>query len=490
MKEYSGKASIKKNAFMNMLLTASSMLIPLITFPYVSRVLQPERLGRVSFITSVVSYFLMFSELGIPTYGIRECARLREDKKALGKTVSELFIINLIMSFISLAAYIVCIYNVPRFSGDKRLCIIAGSAIIFNCLGMEWLYKGLEEYSYITVRSLLFKLISLVFIFAAVKVPGDYRLYCAATVISNYGSYILNFFRTGKITGGLSFKGLEIKKHIKPVLVFFSMSVATGIYLSLDTAMLGFMKGDAETGIYSAAVKIKLVLTAFVTSLGAVLFPRSAYLVKKGEYKEFADLSRRAMGMVVTAALPMAVFFMLFADEGIALLSGAEYADAVLPMRIIMPTLVLIGMSNITGIQLLMSIGREKTVLFSEIAGAFTDIIFNAILIPKYGAAGAAAGTLAAEFIVWLWQYVAVKLLPKKEYRGVYENIRPLLLTAALLVSVLGGWGFKLTGFSQIPRLIIGVAVFFGLYIAVLYAGGDRAVREITDIIKKYLKSE
>ena len=99
MKEYSGKASIKKNAFMNMLLTASSMLIPLITFPYVSRVLQPERLGRVSFITSVVSYFLMFSELGIPTYGIRECARLREDKKALGKTVSELFIINLIMSF-------------------------------------------------------------------------------------------------------------------------------------------------------------------------------------------------------------------------------------------------------------------------------------------------------------------------------------------------------------------------------------------------------
>ena len=462
MKEYSGKASIKKNAFMNMLLTASSMLIPLITFPYVSRVLQPERLGRVSFITSVVSYFLMFSELGIPTYGIRECARLREDKKALGKTVSELFIINLIMSFISLAAYIVCIYNVPRFSGDKRLCIIAGSAIIFNCLGMEWLYKGLEEYSYITVRSLLFKLISLVFIFAAVKVPGDYRLYCAATVISNYGSYILNFFRTGKITGGLSFKGLEIKKHIKPVLVFFSMSVATGIYLSLDTAMLGFMKGDAETGIYSAAVKIKLVLTAFVTSLGAVLFPRSAYLVKKGEYKEFADLSRRAMGMVVTAALPMAVFFMLFADEGIALLSGAEYADAVLPMRIIMPTLVLIGMSNITGIQLLMSIGREKTVLFSEIAGAFTDIIFNAILIPKYGAAGAAAGTLAAEFIVWLWQYVAVKLLPKKEYRGVYENIRPLLLTAAL----------------------------FGLYIAVLYAGGDRAVREVTDIIKKYLKSE
>ena len=488
MKEYSGKASIKKNAFMNMLLTASSMLIPLITFPYVSRVLQPERLGRVSFITSVVSYFLMFSELGIPTYGIRECARLREDKKALGKTVSELFIINLIMSFISLAAYIVCIYNVPRFSGDKRLCIIAGSAIIFNCLGMEWLYKGLEEYSYITVRSLLFKLISLVFIFAAVKVPGDYRLYCAATVISNYGSYILNFFRTGKITGGLSFKGLEIKKHIKPVLVFFSMSVATGIYLSLDTAMLGFMKGDAETGIYSAAVKIKLVLTAFVTSLGAVLFPRSAYLVKKGEYKKFADLSRRAMGMVVTAALPMAVFFMLFADEGIALLSGAEYADAVLPMRIIMPTLVLIGMSNITGIQFFMSLSMEKKVLISEIVGAFTDIVLNVILIPKFGASGAAAGTLAAEIMVLLVQFFEIGRLSEDMRPSFWGELKPVLFLIALFIASFSSLWVKVSNHGCLFKLLISAALFFGVYLAVLLAGGDKNLSEFYEFFKRVLK--
>ena len=161
--------SIKKNALMNAVLTASGLLFPLITFPYVSRVIQPVGTGKVSFAASVVSYFLMFSELGIPIYGIRECARLRDDRKALGKTVQELFFINLIMCMFSCMAFIFSLFLVPKFAQDKPLFLIAGTALILNCMGMEWMYKGLEDYSYITIRSIVFKFIALILMFVTVR---------------------------------------------------------------------------------------------------------------------------------------------------------------------------------------------------------------------------------------------------------------------------------------------------------------------------------
>ena len=199
MTQVSSARSIKKNAFMNAVLTASGLLFPLITFPYVSRVIEPSGTGKVSFAASVVSYFLMFSELGIPIYGIRECARLRDDRQALSKTVQELFFLNLIMCMFSCMAFIISLFLVPKFSQDKPLFLIAGTALILNCMGMEWMYKGLEEYSYITVRSLIFKVIALILMFVTVRTVTDYRMYSVVTVMSGYGSFVFNFL--GKVLG-------------------------------------------------------------------------------------------------------------------------------------------------------------------------------------------------------------------------------------------------------------------------------------------------
>lgn len=482
--------SIKKNALMNAVLTASGLLFPLITFPYVSRVIEPGGTGKVSFAASVVSYFLMFSELGIPIYGIRECARLRDDRQALSKTVQELFFINLIMCMFSCMAFIISLFLVPKFAQDKPLFLIAGTALILNCMGMEWMYKGLEEYSYITIRSLIFKVIALILMFVTVKTVKDYRMYSVVTVLSGYGSFVLNFLRIRKYIDPVSLKDMDLKRHMKPVLTFFAMSVATTVYLSLDTVMLGFMKGDDEVGYYNAAVRIKSVLTAMVTSLGAVVFPRSAYYIENGKKEEFAGLTHKAMNLVCLVSLPLVVYFCIFANEGIRLLSGTLYGASVVPMQIIMPTVFFIGMTNIIGIQMLLSLGREMDVLYAEIAGAVVDVVINLLLIPGYGAAGAAAGTLAAEIMVWIVMIIRVAALREDIYKHIYKNVRITVIALALLISSAASMWLKFTGLGFFLVLLISSVIFFGVYGSVLVIGKEMTIISIWADIRRKLSGD
>ena len=185
--------SITVNFIMNTILTMSSFIFPLITFPYVSRILLPEGTGKVSFVTSVVSYFAMFAQLGIPVYGIRACARVRDDRRELSRTVQELFLINLIMSILVCMVLYMAVIYIPRLNNEKSLFIVISLLILFNAIGMEWLYKALEQYTYITIRSMLFKLVAVIAMFFLVREPKDYVRYGAITIFASSASNILNF---------------------------------------------------------------------------------------------------------------------------------------------------------------------------------------------------------------------------------------------------------------------------------------------------------
>ena len=195
----SKKKSLKVNFIMNAILTMSSMIFPLITFPYVSRVLLPVGTGKVAFATSVVTYFSMFAQLGIPTYGIRACAQVRDDKEKLSQTVQELLIINLIMMAFTYTFFFIGLQTVPRMQVDKPLFLIVSTMIFFNSIGMEWLYKGLEEYTYITVRSIAFKIVSLIAMFLLVKSQGDYVIYGGVSIFASSASSVLNFINAHMI---------------------------------------------------------------------------------------------------------------------------------------------------------------------------------------------------------------------------------------------------------------------------------------------------
>ena len=223
--------SIKVNFIMNAILTMSAVIFPLITFPYVSRALQPAGIGKVNFAISVVSYFTMFAQLGIPTYGIRACAQVRDNKKELSKVVQELLWISVFMCTLSYLVFFLSVFFIPKFRNDYLLFIITGSSVLLNTIGVEWLYKGLEQYSYITVRSLIFKIIGIVAMLAFVHKPSDYILYGGITVIASYASYVLNFMYLRKYVTLKPFCKLNFKRHMKPVFrIFYDVLCSNNLY--------------------------------------------------------------------------------------------------------------------------------------------------------------------------------------------------------------------------------------------------------------------
>lgn len=465
----SKSTSIKLNFIMSALLTMSSFIFPLITFPYVSRILLPEGTGKVSFATSVVSYFALFAQLGIPTYGIRACAQVRDDKIKLTRTVHELLTINLIMSAIAYLAFFVALYNVPRLSQDKTLFLIASSSILFNAIGMEWLYKALEQYTYITIRSVAFKFIALIAMFLLVHQKSDYIVYGGISTVAAFASNIFNFIHARHYVSARPVGHYNLKRHMKAIFVFFAMSCAVTIYTNLDTVMLGFMATDADVGCYSAAVKIKSVLLGVVSSLGNVLMPRASYYVENQMMDDFYRITKKAINFVFLLSLPLMLYFMLFAKEGIFFLSGNAYADAIVPMQIIMPTIVLIGLTGIMGIQMLVPLGKEKIVLYSEIAGAITDLVLNAILIPRIASAGAAIGTLVAELVVWIVQFVFLR----SKVIDAYRKIRYGLIFLALMGGTIASLWVRLLSLGTFFTLVVTAILFFGVYGVILLLGKE-----------------
>lgn len=456
------KKSLKVNFILNSVLSMSSLLFALVTFPYVSRVLSADGLGKVNFAISLISYITIFSQLGIPVYGIRACAKFRDDKVKLSRTVQELMIIQLGTTVIAYVILFVLLRMVPRLQNDRALYVVAGFNIFLLYIGMEWLYRALETYAYITARSIVFKAIALVGMFVLVKEKTDYIKYAGIFIFATSASGCLNLCYARKYIFLKPVGGYDFRQHLKPVFVFFAMACATTIYTNLDTVMLGFMASDTEVGYYSTAVKVKALLVSLVTSLGTVLLPRASYYIQNDMKEDFLLIIKKSLNFIVLASAPLVLYFMMFAEYGIRFLAGDGYEGAIVPMIVIMPTLLLIGFSNVTGIQVLVPMGREKTVLISEFMGAIIDLILNFLLIPVLASTGAAIGTLIAEIAVLAWQYSSSGKLFKNAASGIHYGRIVLALMIAGMCSV---W-IKQVQLGDFATLLISACLFFGSYIA------------------------
>ena len=474
--------SVKFNFIMNMVLTMSNFIFPLITFPYVSRILLPIGTGKVAFATSIVTYFSMFAQLGIPTYGIRVCAQVRDDKKKLSRTVQELLGISIWTTAAAYLLFFIGFWTVPRMRADKTLFLIVSTMIFFNSIGMEWLYKGLEEYSYITIRSIIVKIISVGAMFLLVKSKEDYVIYGGISIFASSASNVLNFMNAHKYVSLRPTGKYNFRQHMKPIMIFFAMSCATTVYTNLDTVMLGFIKTDEDVGYYNAAVKIKGILVSIITSLGTVLLPRASYYIEHNLKREFEEITKKAINFVCVAALPMMVYFILYAREGIYFLSGDTYGGSVLPMQILMPTLFFIGLTNIMGIQVMVPLGKEKWVLYSVTLGAIVDMLINAVLIPGMASSGAAIGTLIAEAAVLVYQYWKLKDLTC----GILEKVHwKILIFAVLIAGAVAIW-VKVLNLGVFFTLALSAVIYFGIYGAILLVAGEPLLKEIWgQILKK-----
>lgn len=481
--------SIKINFIMNAILTMTSFVFPLITFPYVSRILLPEGMGKVAMATAVVAYFALLARLGIPMYGIRACAEVRDDKVQLSRVVHELFLINLGMTVFSYLLFFGAVFMVPSFRTEAVLYFVIGSTLFFETIGVEWLYKGLEEYSYITYRSIFFKIVAVVATFLFVHTRADYVTYGAITILAASASNLLNLYNLRKYITFKPFSEYCFKPHIKPILFFFATTCAIVIYSQLNTVILGLLKTNADVGLYDSAMKIRNILVSIVTALGAVLLPRASYYVKQELFTEFARISEKAIHFVSMLSLPLIAYFTLFATNGIHFLSGKQFDGAILPMQIILPTIFLIGLTTVIGIQVLVPLGKEKDVFYSVAFGGVVDLAACLLLIPRYAVVGAAISNLLAELTVFVLQiyYVRqckdkvniVKALGRVEYGKIF---------LAILVSMAVSWPCNSLVWKDFFVLLLSGTVFFAVYGICLYVLKEKFFMELLEPIRKKLR--
>lgn len=467
--------SVKYNFVMNVILKISQYIFPLITLPYITRVLGTVGNGKVAFATSVISYFTMFAQLGIPTYGVRVCAQCRDNKERLTQTVQELLIINLISVFIAYFFLIISMLTINKFQEEPVLLIINSISILLNMLGMEWLYQALEQYQYITIRNIVFKILSVILMFLLVHNPDDYIIYGMLTVISSSGSYIMNFYNSRKILEKKMYCGqYDIKRHIKPIVTFFALSVAVSVYTSMDTVMLGFIADDEQVAFYSLSTKIKLVLASTISALGPVLLPRITYCLSHHQEERFHAYIEKSMHFVLLLSIPVTIYFIALAPEAIDILGGSEYDPAVTCMRIITLAVVPLGIGNIACSQILTPLGKEKLTMYSTIYGAVINFVSNMILIPFMGAAGAALATVIAEGIIafiqihYVWGEVKDILKKMPFFKlGIADILSFIVLKIIQMIINVS---------NSLINMIVTFIFFFGVYMVLLFLMKDELI--------------
>ena len=392
--------SLKKNIALNLFKTVLNLLFPLITFPYASRILLPDGIGRVSFARSLVDYFILIATLGISTYGIRETAKIRDSREQLSKISREIVTINMISTAVSYFLLFIAIFCIPKLTSYRLLLIVISAKILFTALGLDWLYGGVEDYKYITTRAVIFQIISVVLLFMFVRRSEDYLKYASIAVFSNVGSNICNWIHSKKYIDLFIKTKLELKKHLKPIFILFAMVAVTKVYAVLDVTMLGFLCDDWQVGIYSAAVKVNKIVLSMVVAACTVLLPRLSYYFEKNEIQKFNSLALKGFNVLLLVSVPSWIGLSIISYQVVMLVSGENYISAVPLMHIMSPIILIIGLSNFIGMQLFMPLRKEKYTLYSVICGALVNFSLNLFLIPHYQAFGAAVSTICAEIIV------------------------------------------------------------------------------------------
>lgn len=477
--------SLKTNVAMNVIRTISTMIFPLITFPYTARILGPEGTGKISFANSFVSYFVLLAAVGIPMYGIREIARVRDDKDKLSRTAQELFGIHICTSLLSFIAFIVLIFLNGKISEEKTLFFIVSFSIILTAMGMDWLYQGLEEYKYITIRSIIFSTISTISIFVFIHNKEDYIISAAIGVFAALGSSIVNFYKARKIVFAKTIEKRNYKQHFKPLIKVYIMNFVISLYVQLDTVMLGFLSSSANVGYYASAMKLTKMLLALVTSLGVVLLPRLSYHVAKGNKMEFANLLEKSLTIILFTCIPVVTGLILTSEDIIMVFAGEQYMPAAKAIVITAPVILMIGLSNIFGIQILYPLGKDNKVTFAVTLGAITSIITNLVLIPKLAHIGAAIATLTAETVVT----AIMILIVRRTYAIKFplSNLYKFIIATSLMTLVLLVIKYNIAElWYRLPLMVIAGGV---TYLGSLLILKDSFVNELMNNTIKKLKN-
>ena len=468
--------SIGFNVLMNMVLTSSKFIFPLITVPYVSRVLSTYGTGAVAFAQSVANYFSLAAVLGMTNYGITTCAKVRDDPAELSATVRELMTILAVSTTLSLVCYVGACLWVPRLQENRGLFLLFGSAVLLTAMGVEWLYQALEQYAYITVRSIVFKFLGLLLMFALVRTRDDYFLYGVCVIVSGYLSNVLNMVCMRRFVAAAPSRRLDPRRHLRPMLWYSIAAVSSGMYTQVDIVLLGFMGTTGMVGLYQLVSKVRTLAITVMNSVGNVLLPRLSYYASQDRGSDVARLIGKNASFVVVASTAWVCFCGLCSRQVIGILGGADFADAAVPLVLASPSVAFSAL-NIALAGYLMANGREREWSVINVIGLCLAAAYDALLIPALGVRGAAVGVTLTELSVLVMRSSRCRELVAGVVRDV--EIHKVLLAAAAGVAAGFSAGRFTAGASDVVSLVVVTAAFGACYLAALLAVRDGFVIEM-----------
>ncbi|MBN1531195.1 MAG: flippase [Spirochaetes bacterium] len=477
-------SSIYSNYIFNTIKLLSSILIPLITFPYVTRILGPENIGKIDFVTNLATNFYLFAACGIPFYGVREISKYK-DSSQKEVVFKELLLINMVMTVVVAGAYFLSILIIRHYFHDTRLLLLFSIFIIFTPLGVDWLYQGLERFRFVTIRHLIIQLIALASLFVFVTKKEDYFSYAIIVVGSLATANLINFVYSRKLIDWRQKTAIDPLRHIKPLSIFLLLNVFVSFYSNANFILLGFLSSNEEVGYFTTSHKIVNIVFILILSIETVLLPKSSYYLEHNLHAEYKSALKKAFSYLFMLTLPAFAGFVCLSSEIIHIFAGDQYVKSITVLTILSIHVITGSVANIINSQVVLSSGREKISLYAAIVGGIVCVVLNIILIPYFGAIGTAIAfsvswvVILGVFIFFTWGTIRDVIFDIKAVRYIAGSI----VIAGIVVSL------KLFIENIYILTIVGVSISFIFYMSFLLLLKDELLIEIRNYMFSILRS-
>lgn len=456
--------SLKKNFIYSSILTVSTYLFPLLVYPYISRTLGLSNIGVVNFVDNLVNYFILISMMGITTVGVREIAAVRNNHEQLSSTFMSLLSLTGITTFIAILVLWIAMYTVPTLIPYQDLLYVGLLKLVFNLFLMEWFFMGMEDFKYITNRSILIKCIYVICVFLFIKDTSDYKIYYVLCVLMIVANAMVNLIYCRKFIH-FSFNSIDIRPFYKAFLIMGVYVLLTNVYTMLNPVWLGFVTNTDEVGYFTTATKLHTIIMAVLLSFTNILFPRVSNLLSEGKQDEYWEKINISFDAICLFAFPTISYMLVAGPELLHLVVGDGFEGSYTPLRIITPLVLIIGIEQILVIQILMAMHQDKIVLRNSFIGAVVTFVFNILLTAGMGAVGSAIVWVIAECVIMVLSIAIIYrrfhyIPPYKRILTYCAAYTPLLLLSLLAYNYL----------DNRYAMIITIALLTLLYTSIMEA--------------------
>jgi O-antigen/teichoic acid export membrane protein len=397
--------SLKKGFLFNALITSQNFIFPIVSFAYLSRILGPEYLGKINFVSSLTTFFAFMAALALPLYGTRAIAKARTDGPTLNRTYSELFLLQAGATLLACLLFGSLFFLIPRLREEPVLFILAGGMLLCTLLSVDWLFSGLEKYGLLFYRDMTLKSASLILLLLFISKVEHYERFLAIGLIIAASSGIWGLIQARTFVHQ-QWSGLTPKLHLSSLSVMLACNLTSGIYAYLDNVIVGLLTDDHSVGLYSTAIRANRMVVIFLTSLGISIIPRLAYYSQHNMREESHQVATKTVRFMFLIVWPVSALFLAFAPQILTMLSGPEFLPAASVMRLSVPVIAASVFTNYLAFHVLFPIGGEKTVLIATSIAAAISLSLNFLLVPFWGIEGAAItavlGQLACSVVLFV----------------------------------------------------------------------------------------